>query len=320
MDGAVLAGAQWARRACDRSAVKTLQSAPDDCMTRLGLLLLGFAAAVWPLAAQQPAPRFEVASIKRNTTGEPGPQFRIEPGGRVTWTNTTLQAMVAGAYQRFTWDSREIVGGPDWFNEARFDVIALAPGGLPPVDADGFPSQLLVMFRRMLEDRFRLVARWEKRDRPIYNLMLERADRRLGPKLVPVAVDCAKVATAIVAGTPAAPRPGRGRECNLSLTSEPGSLQGNAVTMAVLARFIGTEGVGREVVDRTGLSGTFDIDLLYLPELGGASVDKLALDPRFQGRAGLITSLREQLGLKLESTRGPVEVLVIDHVEQPTDN
>ena len=94
------------------------------------------------------------------------------------------------------------------------------------------------------------------------------------------------------------------------------------MTMAVLARFLGVEGVGREVVDRTGLSGTFDIDLLYLPEqpAGGVSADRLALDPRFQGRAGLITSLREQLGLKLESTRGPVEVLVIDRAEQPSTN
>ena len=289
-------------------------------MSRLPPLLVGIAVVSVTLAAQAPA--FEVTSIKPNKSGDVGSQFRIEPGGRVTWTNITLQAMVAAAYQRFTWDSREIVGGPDWFNQARFDVIALAPGGLPPVNAGGFPSQLLAMFRRMLEDRFQLVARWEPRERPISNLVLDRADRRLGPKLVPATVDCAKVAAAIVAGTPPVPRPGRGRECNLSLTSEPGSLQGNAVTMAVLARFLGVEGVGREVVDRTGLSGTFDIDLLYLPEqpAGGVSADRLALDPRFQGRAGLITSLREQLGLKLESTRGPVEVLVIDRAEQPSTN
>jgi uncharacterized protein (TIGR03435 family) len=80
-------------------------------------------------------------------------------------------------------------------------------------------------------------------------------------------------------------------------------LKGNAVTMAVLSRFLAVEGVVRQVVDRTGLTGAFDIDLLYLPEqpVGGTSVETLALDPRFQGRAGLATSLREQLGLK---TRG----------------
>ena len=96
------------------------------------------------------------------------------------------------------------------------------------------------MFRVMLADRFRLVAHWEARERPIYSLTIDRADRRLGPKLVPVAMDCTKVAAAIVAGTPPESRPGRGRECNFSLTSEAdaGSLQGNAVTLAVLAEGI----------------------------------------------------------------------------------
>ena len=236
--------------------------------------------------------------------------------------NTTLKALVGAAYQRFMWDTAEVLGGPDWIDETRFDVTAVAPGGLPPVDADGFPSQLLAMFRAVLADRFRLVAHWEMRERPIYNLVLDRADRRLGPKLVNVAIDCATVANEVLAGTPPDPRPGRGDECNFSRTTEAeaGSLQGNAVTMTVLARFLAVEGVEREVVDRTGLTGHFDIDLLYLPvrPVGGVSVEQLALDPRFQGRTSLTTALREQLGLKLEATRGPVVVLVIDSVERPT--
>jgi uncharacterized protein (TIGR03435 family) len=255
-------------------------------------------AVIWAcLATHAQSPSFDVVSVKPTPPDTQGGGLQFSPG-RVTWRNVTLNAMVAAAYQRFNWDVREIVGGPDWFNEARFDVIALAPGGLPPVDADGFPSQLLAMFRGVLEERFKLVARWETRERPVYHLMLDRADRRRGPKLVPVAMDCAQVTAAILAGHPPVSRPGRGRECNLSLTSEPGSLQGNAVTMAVLARFLGAEGAGREVVDRTRLPGTFDVDLLYLPELpfGGISADRLALDPRFQGRAGLVTSLRNNWG------------------------
>jgi uncharacterized protein (TIGR03435 family) len=284
------------------------------------VLALVIAAAV-PLTSQAPL-RFEVVSIKPTPPGTEGGGRQLLPGGRVTLRNTTLKALVAAAYQRFMWDQREIVGGPDWINETRFDVTALAPGGLPRVDADGFPSQLLAMFRALLADRFRLVAHWEMRERPIYNLVLNRADRRLGPKLVNVAVDCATVANAVLAGTPPDPRPGRGDECNFSRTTEAeaGSLQGNAVTMTVLGRFLTAEGVGREVVDRTGLSGTFDVDLLHLPEhpVGGIPPDRLALDPRFQGRTSLTTALREQLGLRLEATRGPVEVLVIDSVERPT--
>jgi uncharacterized protein (TIGR03435 family) len=275
------------------------------------------------LAAQQPAaPKFEVVSIKPTPPGTGGGGRQLLPGGRVTLRNITLKALVGAAHQRFMWDSAEIVGGPDWINETRFDVTALEPGGLPRADADGFPSQLLAMFRAMLADRFRLMAHWEMRERPIYNLVLDRADRRLGPKLLKVDIDCATVGNAVLAGTPPAPRPGRGDECNFSRTTEAeaGSLQGNAVTMTVLARFLAVEGLGREVVDRTGLSGTFDVDLLYLPEqpVGGIPPDRLALDPRFQGRTSLTTALREQLGLKVEGTRGAVEVLVIDSVERPT--
>jgi uncharacterized protein (TIGR03435 family) len=92
--------------------------------------------------------------------------------------------------------------------------------------------------------------------------------------------------------------------------------------MAVLARFLGVEGAGREVLDRTGLSGTFEIDLLYLPDqpFGDVSPETHALDPKFAGRAELVTSLRKQLGLKLESARGPVDVLVIDRAEWPTES
>ena len=193
-----------------------------------------------------------------------------------------------------------------------------------PARAEGNPNQeqMLEMLRTLLADRFKLVVHREPRERPIYNLVLDRADRRFGPKLVPAAVDCAKVAYATLAGTPPPLRPGRGRECNFTRTTEAdaGSLQANAVTITALASFLAVEGLGREVVDRTGLSGTFDVDLLYLPEfpVGGVSPDRLAFDPRFQGRPGLTTALREQLGLKLEAARGPVDVLVIDAAERPT--
>src|SRR5918996_3782827 len=153
------------------------------------VLPLGLAALSASVSTHAQSPSFEVVSVKPTPPGAQGGGIQFSPSGRVTWTNVTLKAMVGAAYQRFTWDTREIVGGPDWFNQARFDVIAVAPGGLPRVDADGFPSQLLAMFRAVLEDRFKLVARWDTRDAPIYHLVLDRADRRLGPKLVPVAVD-----------------------------------------------------------------------------------------------------------------------------------
>ena len=290
-------------------------------MKRIVVLLMLLGWAGWAQAQQ---PRFDVVSIKPSPPSATGGGLRTSPGGRVAMVNTTLKGLVTAAYQRFTWDYREIVGGPSWFNEARFDVLAQASAGLPPVDPDGFPSQLLAMFRTMLEERFRLAVHWETRERPIYHLVFARDDRRLGSRLVPApaTVDCAQAMAARLGGERREPRPGRGQECSLSLTSDPGSLQFNAVTMAVLARALGAEGAGREVVDRTGLSGTFDADLLFMPEiaLGGRSLDQIARDPLFQGRVGLFTALQEQFGLKLEPATGQVQVLVIDRAERPTED
>jgi uncharacterized protein (TIGR03435 family) len=286
------------------------------------LAALAISTAGQPARSQE-LPRFEVVSIKPSPAGATGGGLRTSPGGRIAVMNTTLKGLVAAAYQRFTWDTRDIIGGPSWFNESRFDVLAQASGGLPPVDVDGFPSQLLAMFRAMLEDRFQLAVHWEARERPVYNLEFARDDRRLGPKLVRVTVvDCAQETAARLAGERREPRPGRGQECSLSLTSDPGSIQANAVTVRVLARALGSEGAGREVVDHTGLSGTFDVDLLFMPEiaLGGLSPDRTARDPLFQGRTGIFTALQEQLGLKLEPATGEVQVLVIDRAERPTED
>ncbi len=290
--------------------------------TWLAFVAIALSTAGQPARGQE-LPRFEVVSIRPSPAGATGGGMRTSPGGRIAVMNTTLKGLVAAAYQRFTWDTRDIIGGPSWFNEARFDVLAQASGGLPPVDVDGFPSQLLAMFRAMLEDRFRLAVHWEARERPVYNLEFARDDRRLGPKLVPVAVaDCAQAMAARLAGERREPRPARGQECSLSLTSDPGSIQANAVTVGVLARALGSEGAGREVVDHTELSGTFDVDLLFMPEiaLGGLSLDRIARDPLFQGRTGIFTALQEQLGLKLEPSTGAVQVLVIDRAERPTED
>lgn len=289
-------------------------------MTRGVAAALVAIATLAPLGAQ--APRFEVVSVKPSSPDALGGGLRTSPGGRVQITNSTLKGLVAAAYQRFAWDSREIVGGPDWISSARFDVLGQAAGGLPPVDADGFPSQLVAMLRAVLEDRFRLAVHWETRERPIYNLVFARADRRLGPRLVPVDVDCAAATGARLEGRVPPMRPGRGQECNLSLTSVPGSIQVNAMTMDALARAMGMEGAGREVVNRTGLAGLFDADLIFMPEfaLGNFTPDRIARDPQFQGRPGIFTAVQEQLGLKLEPATGPVQVLVIDRAERPTED
>ena len=288
---------------------------------KTALVLAALFTGVAVHAARGQQPRFDVVSIKPTSPGTSGGGVRTSPGGRLAVPNASLGRLVAFAYQRFIWDSLDVIGGPSWLNDDRFDVLAQASGGLPPVDADGFPSQLMAMLRASLEERFKLVAHWETRERPIYNLVMARPDRRLGPKLVPVVADCAQATTAMLAGQPRN-RPGRGRECGLSPTSDPGSIQANAVTLNVLAHILASEGAGRDVVDRTGLSGLFDADLLFMPEiaLGGIPVDRIARDPLFQGRPSLFTAVQEQLGLKLEPATGPVQVLVIDRAERPTED
>ena len=135
---------------------------------RAWLVLVAVAiSAAGQAARSQELPRFEVVSIKPSPAGAAGGGMRTSPGGRIAVINTTLKGLVAMAYQRFTWDTREIIGGPSWFNEARFDVLAQASAGLPTVDADGLPSQLLAMFRAMLEERFQLAVHWAAQERPV---------------------------------------------------------------------------------------------------------------------------------------------------------
>jgi len=172
------------------------------------------------------------------------------------------------------------------------------------------------MLRTLLEERFKLVVHQETRDLPIYALTLARSDGKLGPKLVRSDVDCDKVIAELAeairkTGRPPLGPPGQAPPC--STGGPPGKFTGNDITMQMLADVLiasvnRMDAVDRVVVDRTGLSGGFDLTLEWTPdELVAAS-----------SGASIFTALQEQLGLKLEPTRGPVEVIVIDHVERPT--
>jgi uncharacterized protein (TIGR03435 family) len=271
--------------------------------------------------AQRPGtgPRFEVASVKINKE-RTGDGIRVRPGGRYEYTNVTLRFLIASAYQRFAFDDRQSVGGPAWLDTERFDVIAQTGIGTPPTDADGFPGPLFAMMRALLEERFKLATHNEVRDQPIYELVVARRDGRLGPGVKRLESGCAAAMKQMNAGERPAPRPGRGPDC--SLGGGPGRLQANAVSLEILARALSNE-VGRHVVDKTGIVGDFDIDLTFAPEFspgrrGGPPPDAAALAA--SDRPSIFTALQEQLGLKLESGRGPVDVLVVDRAEMPTEN
>jgi uncharacterized protein (TIGR03435 family) len=261
-------------------------------------------------APQSNQPAFEVASVKANKSGAPGGSFGGRPGGQLVVTNNTVRNIVRNSYglQDF-----QIVGGPDWMSTDRFDIIAKAASDAPP-------SEMLLMAQRLLADRFGLVAHRETREIDIYALVMARADRRPGAELRPAAVDCAAlVAASRRPGGPPLPRTAPGDRPVCGMQTAPGRMMAGGYALPDVARNL-SNFAGRMVVDRTGLTGTFDLSVTWTPDqmpAGGLPPGAPAIDPN---GPSLFTALQEQLGLKLEGTRGPVEVLVIDRVERPTED
>jgi uncharacterized protein (TIGR03435 family) len=170
--------------------------------------------------------------------------------------------------------------------------------------------------RRLLAERFRLVAHNEMRETSVYALVVARSDGRLGPQLRKAAVDCFAIATAARqrGEAPAFP-PQTGNRPACGTRTSPGILMGTGVTMADLARNL-ERPAERPVVDKTGLAGFWDLDVTYLFE--GQLPPGFAPPPA--DAPSLFTALQEQLGLKLEAQKAPIEVLVVDSVERPTED
>jgi uncharacterized protein (TIGR03435 family) len=255
---------------------------------------------------------FEVASVKPNRADDGRVMLSMQPGGRFTATNVALRMLIRQAYEM---QDFQIVNGPGWIGTDRFDVVAKAPEG--EVTAD----RLRPMLRALLAERFHLAAHTETREMSIYALVKARSDGKLGPKLTASTTDCTAARGRRGGPPPAPPQPGQRIDCGLMMGL--GRMNAGGMPLTELARTLSQQ-VGRVVVDKTGLAGTYDFELTYTPEnlgLGGGAPPQLnggpapAIDPN---APTLFTALQEQLGLKLDSDRGPVTVLVIDRVEQPT--
>ncbi len=250
-----------------------------------------------PQAAPGNSPAFEVASVKQNKSGEEGFTIHPQPGGRITVVNAPLRLLIRNAYRL---QDFQIVDGPSWLNSDRFDVVAKAEGN-PSQD------QLSSMLRTLLADRFKLSTHSEIREMSIYALMLARSDGKIGQQLRK-AEPCFR---APGGGPPQSPPLLGPASCDFKVG--PGTIAGRGVTMAALAASLSNR-VGRTVVDRTSFTGDFDLDLKFTPESASPN------DPAVDQAPSIFTALQEQLGLTLESTTGPVDVLVIDGVERPTPN
>jgi uncharacterized protein (TIGR03435 family) len=254
--------------------------------------------------AQQSA--FEAATVKRRI--EPGGGFiGRQAGGRFTAQGASLQDLIVFAYRL---QSYQIVGGPAWLNKERWDISA---NGGP-----NSPDDVLIALQQLLTDRFALGVHRETQQLPIFALVLARSDGRLGPQLKRSPVDCAAM-KAEAAKTGVIP-PDAPRLCNVQ--GRVGSIRMGGSPLSEFIPIL-SERLQRTVVDRTGLTGPFDLTLTYTPDPSQIAPGALApgdqptLDPN---GPSIFTALQEQLGLKLEATRAPVEVLVIDHAEFAREN
>jgi uncharacterized protein (TIGR03435 family) len=300
-----------------------------------------------PFSQAQPKPSFDVVSIKPSAPLGTGP-VRIgggAQGGRFTMSSATLRMLVQTAYRRAgntpLSGQLQIIGGPGWMDSDRYDVQATADcsGGTIPRE------RLQLMVQSLLEDRFQLKAHVETRELPVYHLVVGKD----GPKIKRSADQTPAAPPVVLPGPcePAASTPppfpgGRGMPFGPGNAPPRGSafmmMSGTSMTVRAtatpLAIVVGMlqQQLGRTVVDKTGLEGLYDFELTFSPEGLDSPFGRgfPAPPPPVGGPAGpvpaasdpvpsLFTAVQE-LGLKLDSTKGPVEVLVIDSVDKPTEN
>jgi uncharacterized protein (TIGR03435 family) len=256
-------------------------------------LIAGDAVA---LAAQSPERTFEVVSIKRNVSASfpVGPEARR--GGSFVAGNATLERIVRFAYDL---PGYRLLGGPDWARSDRFDIEARAGG-------DASSEEIQRMVRALLKDRFQLVIRQEQRQGSIYTLLLARNDKRLGPNLHASAAGCA---------APAGP----GQTMEERRTANGGVATRRTCTpTAVLVASL-SDALESPIDDKTALVGLWDYELSYTGQRR-RNADAAAVARDSNDAPVLFTAEQEQLGLRLESGRGPVEVFVIESAVQPAEN
>jgi uncharacterized protein (TIGR03435 family) len=258
------------------------------------LLLITTLAGYGQQGAERP--RYEVASIKPNTSDDLRLAFQIEPGGTVAARGITLKRLMMTAYnvQGF-----RIVGGPGWVASRRWDLQAKH-------DDVASPDQIREMLRTLLAERFQLRSHSEIRKMPVYELVVDRKGSKLPTT--------------------------KNSETRPTVRVTAGSIQLTNATPATFASQL-SYALAQPVINKTSLSGQFDFALEWTPEPGEDGGPTTAgLPPGTSEHSGLtpdgidhagpsiFTAIREQLGLRLKSARGPAEVVVIDDAQMPAAN
>jgi uncharacterized protein (TIGR03435 family) len=256
--------------------------------------------------AQTPPPSFEVATVKPVDARDPPPPSVLVSGDRFAATGMSLKELVKIAYDMNYGADQQVSGGPAWIGSARFDIEARVEAALGerlhqlPSEERGV--QLRQMLRELLADRFKLQIHHESSELPIYQLVTAKG----GSKLMPAVAQLSS-----------------NQEDRPEKTRTPirfagkGVLEGNQADseLLVTALSMQPEIGGRLVVDKTGLAGKYDFTLKWTPEtLQNGEATATDAGPT------LFTALQEQLGLRLEPTKAPVDIVVIDHAELPSAN
>lgn len=307
IDGLLQAGRQF-------SASVSLISVFSGCILLFGLATAGLFAPRWVAFAQTPAQslKFEVASVRLSPAGTSGGiTMRGGPGtndpNRVTIERASLESLILIAYDIQTFQ----VTGPDWLignfgpNAVKVDVNATLPPGTTK-------EQFHIMLQNLLVDRFRLVIRRQKKEMPIYELMLAKNGPKFSPAAPAVSAEEGKTQRAPVdafsLGLDNAGFPNLPPEGGMRLMGNRGRMHFPRYTMEQLANFL-TPQTQRPVTNATGLKGEYDVSMFW----GG--------DEGADGSITLEEAVQDQLGLKLESKKGEADVFVIDHIEKaPTEN
>ena len=253
------------------------------------------------ISRSQTAPvQFDVVSVKLHTPENRDSKMQLLPEG-VRLSNLPLQDFIVQAFGLALSD--QIAGLPSWANSERFDIEAKVASA----DVAAFKKltldQVRLMARPILTDRFKLLSHEEKKVLPFYALEVAKGGSKL--QLSTMSSEDPNARTGTI---------GMGRAPNAN-GAVMNDLTARGVTMDRLASVLSQQGLGRVVLDNTGLTGRYDFKLTWTSDSGTATPN-----PADTSGPSIFTALSEQLGIKLDPQKGPVPVLVIDHIEEPSPN
>ncbi len=255
-----------------------------------------------------PPPSFEVATVKPNHTGD-GSTSVWRRDGRYRVENLTLKQIIKIAYELQS--DAQMSGGPDALLSQHFDINAKVEDqqavAIRKMSPEEQRRQMALMLQSLLAERFMLKARWEKKELPVYVLVIVKD----GPKFKPYVPQPKTIEASANPATPSANRIG----FSMSSNSTGVALTATGESIDVLTEALANqpEMEGRSVVDRTGLNGRFNYSMHWTP-------DRESSQPVHDDGPSLFTALQEQLGLKVKAEKSEVETIVIDHVEEPAQN